>query len=75
MEIDPPADIDEYTFAGAAGQEVAVFLQGLTGSSSDWFELLLLDRAGTLDETVVGSMAEDRGYDASLTEGRRRLCH
>ena len=68
VELDPPADIDEYTFAGAAGQEVAVFLQGLTDSRFDRFELRLLDRAGTVDETVLGNVAQSRGNDASLLQ-------
>lgn len=67
--IDPAGEVDEFTFEGEEGQEVAAFLQGLTGEFGDRFELRILDRAGTVDEAVLGNVAESRGNDDSLTEG------
>ena len=62
--IFPPSDIDEFTFQADAGQEVVVFLQGLSGSSNDWYDLFLLDRAGN----ELGH-ATSRGHHDSLTDG------
>jgi hypothetical protein len=64
--IEPPGDIDEFSFEGVAGQEVAVYLQGLTGKSSDRFELRLVQQAGTAEETILGNVASSPGNDASL---------
>ena len=69
--LDPPGDVDEYTFAGTAGQEVAVFLQTFTGSFGPCLVLDLLDQAGTLSETQLGNRITSCGSPSTLTgDGR-----
>jgi murein DD-endopeptidase MepM/ murein hydrolase activator NlpD len=63
--IEPPGDIDEFTFAGTEGQEVAVFLRTLTGGYLNDFEVCLLADAGTFDELQLGC-ASSNGDDPSL---------
>jgi len=62
--ISPPSDIDEFTFQAQAGQEVAIFIQGRSASSSDRFNLYLLDPA----RNELGS-AYSYGNNPTLTDG------
>jgi len=69
--LDPPGDVDEYTFAGTANQEVAVFLQTFTGSFGPCLTLDLLDQAGTLNETRLGNRVTSCATPSTLTgDGR-----
>lgn len=70
--VDPPGDVDEFSFAGTAGQEVAVFLQGLSGASAfaQYLVLELLDQAWTVNETRLGQQVTSPG-NASTLEGQR----
>src|SRR5438093_357232 len=43
--VEPPGDVDEFTFTGALGQQVAGFLQTFTGSFGPCLQLDLLDQA------------------------------
>jgi murein DD-endopeptidase MepM/ murein hydrolase activator NlpD len=63
--IEPPGDIDEFTFAGTEGQEVAAFLRTLTGGYLNDLRLCLLADAGTFDELQLGC-ASSNGDDLSL---------
>ena len=51
-----PDEIDEYTFAGKAGQKVIVYLQGMNGVDWTWYDLALVDPSGA----VLGT-AESKG--------------
>jgi hypothetical protein len=66
-DIYPPSDIDEFTFQAQAGQEVAIFIQGRSGSYWDRFNLYLLDPA----RNQLG-YAQSYGNDATLTDGASR---
>jgi hypothetical protein len=73
--IAPPGDIDEFTFAGTEGEEVAGFLQTLSGGYFNDLELCLVADAGTLDELELGCVRSN-GDDTSLwgqSTGRFRL--
>jgi hypothetical protein len=72
-EISPPGEIDEYHFAGTAGQEVAVFLQGLSGSPflAQFLTLDLLDQAGTVNEGTLGQHVRSPGNASTLTGNGR----
>ena len=51
-----PDEIDEYTFAGKAGQRVIIYLQGMNGVDWTWYDLALVDPSGA----VLGT-AESKG--------------
>ena len=59
--IDLPGDIDEFTFSGAAGEELNAFLQAQSGSPETHLQLEVLDGGGTLV-----SYAQSVGTDTSL---------
>ena len=63
--IGPPGDIDEFSFAGTAGQEVAAFVQTLTGGWTNTLQACLVADAGTLNELSLGC-AQSIGTDTSL---------
>jgi len=62
-EISPVGDMDEFTFLGSAREEFNVYFQAMNGTSSDRFELQVLDPRGNVigevdssgdDETLLG---------------------
>ena len=59
--IDLPGDIDEFTFSGAAGEELNAFLQAQSGSLETHLQLEVLDGGGTLV-----SYTQSVGTDTSL---------
>lgn len=63
--IEPPGDVDDFTFEGSVGDEVVGFLQTLTGDFTNGLQLCVIADAGTLDELVEGCTVSD-GNDTSL---------
>lgn len=63
--IGPPTDVDESVFTGSAGQEVAAYLQTLSGDFRNGLQLCVLADAGTLDELLLDCATSD-GDDASM---------
>lgn len=62
-DINPLGDLDRFTFAGTAGQEVNVYFQAMSGTSRDRLQLRVLDA----EEESLGSVPS-YGSDGSLDE-------
>jgi hypothetical protein len=62
-QIELPSDVDEFTFSGIAGEEVNTFFQAEDGSAATFFELEILEPAGTVLRTV-----QSLGTDTSLIQ-------
>jgi hypothetical protein len=65
--IEPPGDVDEFTFAGSEGQEVSGFLRTLSGNLLNVLRLCVVADAGTLDELELGCV-NSAGDDVLLWE-------
>jgi hypothetical protein len=65
--IDPPLDIDEFTFNSVAGQSVDIFLQAPNGLASPGFSGIQLD---VIDQTTGALVATltTHGYTANLED-------
>lgn len=59
--LSPRGDVDDFTFAGTAGDEVVVFFQATSGESGSQFKLILYEPDGDPMESAFS-----RGSDATL---------
>ena len=64
--LEPPGDVDEFTFTGALGQQVAAFLQTFTGSFGPCLVLDVLDQARTPNESRLGNRVTSCGSPSTL---------